>query len=176
MPDTTETKETPASPPVVTNIDKKEHFSREYVHELREENKNWRVKAQEAEKMLETTKSETATKLAESQKAIETTTKASQDRIIRAELKATAIAAGMVDLDFLKLADLSQVTLSEDGEVKGADEMIEALKKNKPHFFQENKTSSSTAKAPEKKPDGVKSAKDMTPEEYAKEKARVLRR
>ena len=165
---------TKSTPPA--NEGEKEQFSREYVKELREENKSWRVKAQEAEKLLETTKSETANKLAESQKAVETATKSSQDRIIRAELKATALAAGMVDLDFLKLADLSQVTLSDDGEVKGAEEMIEALKKSKPHFFTENKTSSSTAKTPEKKPDGAKSAKDMTPEEYAKERARVIRR
>lgn len=163
-----------ATPPAQSG--EKEQFSREYVKELREENKSWRVKAQEAEKLLETTKSETATKLADSQKAIENATKASQERIIRAELKATALAAGMVDLDFLKLADLSQVTLSDEGEVKGAEDMIEALKKSKPHFFTENKTSSSTAKPPEKKPEGAKSAKDMTPEEYAKERERIVRR
>lgn len=153
----------------------KEQFSREYVHELREENKSWRVKAQDLEKQMESTKSESASKLAESAKAVESAKKSADERILRAELKASAIKSGMIDLEFLKLVDMSEVSLSEDGEVKGAEELMESLKKNKPHFFQENKSSSSTHKTPEKKSDQPKSAKEMTAEEYAKEKARLTK-
>ncbi len=39
----------------------------------------------------------------------------SDTRLIRAEMKAEAIRAGMIDLDWLKLLDLSEVKLNERG-------------------------------------------------------------
>jgi hypothetical protein len=57
---------------------------------------------------------------------------------LAAELKAAAQRARMIDLDWLKLADTSKVTLEEGPygvTVKGADELMTALKKEKPYLF-----------------------------------------
>ena len=88
-------------------------------------------------------------------------------RVIRAELKTLATtAAGMIDLDGLKLADLSTVKINKDGEVEGAAEMMEALKKSKPYLFGTATTSTTTKPPPADKPK-LKLATEMTNEEYA---------
>ena len=88
-------------------------FSREYVTELRQENASQRVarqdaerRATEAENNLKKLDDESKVKITAAQTEAQT---AANDRIIRAELKAEAIKAGMVDLDGLKLADLSKI-------------------------------------------------------------------
>lgn len=98
-------------------------------------------------------------------------------RVIRAELKAAAIKAGMVDLDGLKLADLSTVKLNDAGEVEGADALMEAMKKAKPYLFKKTTSTSHTGRPPEKNVPTRKSAKDMTNDEWSAEKKRLgLRR
>lgn len=151
-----------------------ETFSREYVHELREENKSWRSKHAESETARKTL--EDAAKAAEKTtgdrvKEVQT---AADQRVIRAELKAAAIEAGMVDLDGLKLADLSTVKLNADGEVEGAKALMESLKKSKPYLFGEPSTSHS-GKPPGKGPEKPKSANDMTDEEYRAARAKMIR-
>lgn len=142
-----------------------EVFSREYVHELREENKSWRTKHQEeaaARKTAEDKAASAEKTTGDKVKEVQTT---ADQRVIRAELKAEALAAGMVDLDGLKLADLSKVKLNADtGEVEGASELMAALKKAKPYLFGEPSTSHS-GKPPKKDEDKPKHVKDMTPEE-----------
>lgn len=150
-----------------------ETFSREYVSELRSENATYRTKAKDA-----ATKSETAEATAKKAtddaavKITEANTKAN-DRIIRAELKAVAISHGMVDLDGLKLADLTKIKLDDDGEVVGAEDLMKALKESKPYLFKEGKSSSSTEVPPKKKDDSKKGARDMTPEEWKAEKKKL---
>lgn len=56
-------------------------------------------------------------------------------RLLQAELKSHAIQSGIVDLDGLRLADLSGLTLSEAGDVQGADEVIASLRQRKPYLF-----------------------------------------
>lgn len=152
-----------------------ETFTREYVTELREENKSWRHKHSESETARKT--AEDAAKNADtaSQGKIKEAQTAADQRVIRAELKAAAVEAGMVDLDVLKLVDLSKVKLNEAGEVEGAKELMDGLKKSKPHFFGPPSTSSSH-KAPPKDDQKAKKATDMTPEEYEKELAKLMRR
>ena len=155
-------------------VQQPETFSREYVHELREENKSWRQKHQEAD---------TARKSAEDAKAAaekerdakgkEAQTAADQ-RVIRAELKAAAIKAGMVDLDGLKLADLSKVKLNAEGEVEGAEDLMEAMKKSKPYLFASS--SSSTGKPPKKDDEKPKSATEMTDAEWKAARAAAAKR
>ena len=58
-----------------------------------------------------------------------------RERLIRAEMKAEAIRAGMVDLDGLKLADTSGLTVDEAGEVQGAAALMQSLRKAKPWLF-----------------------------------------
>ena len=59
-------------------------------------------------------------------------------------LKAVALKAGLIDPDALVFTDLTK----DDGTVKGADELVAALKEAKPHLF-------------------GKRASEMTPEEAA---------
>jgi hypothetical protein len=154
-------------------------FSREYVTELREEAKNYRLKADEAKRAAEeaaaaaakaTADAEAAkaAAAAEAAAAKAAAEQAANDRIIRAELKAEAIKAGMVDLDGLKLADLTAVKLDEQGNVTGAAEMLAALKESKPYLFTAAPVHSSQPTPPPPAPDKVpaKSAREMTRDEY----------
>jgi hypothetical protein len=153
-------------------------FSAEYVHELREENKTWRQKAQGHETAAQTAKREAdeaklaaEAKIAEAKEAadakIAEANSAAQQRIIHAELKAVAAKAGMVDLDGLKLLDLTAVTINDAGEVEGADALIEAAKKAKPYLFGAPPASTSNPQQPPPpKPPAAKNARDMTDEEF----------
>jgi hypothetical protein len=152
-------------------------FPREYVEELRNENKTWRGKMQSertareaaearitaaeaiAARAKEAAETEAGTKVKDAE------TKANE-RIIRAELKLAAKLAGMVDLDGLKLADLSTVKLKDDGTVEGADELMASLKEKKPYLFGTATTGSSNPTPPPKPDPGTpKHARDMTPAE-----------
>lgn len=144
-----------------------ETFSREYVTELRGENATYRTKAKEA-----TTKAELAEAAArraseEAESRIKEATTAANERIIRAELKAAAMKMGMVDLDGLKLADLTKVTLNEQGEVEGAETLMTEMRKAKPYLFGAAQRSSTPGAPPPAKAPLAKKATEMTAEEYA---------
>lgn len=158
---------------------KVETFGREYVEELRGENKTWRGKLVAERQQREATEKERddaiaaakAAKEAAEREVTEKTTAAEQranERVIRAELKVAAQKAGMIDLDGLKLADISKVTLEADGTVKGADELMTALKEAKPYLFgQVTKGTSSPNPPPTPGDNQPKLAKDMTEAERA---------
>lgn len=160
-------------------------FSAEYVKELREENKSWRLKAEALTKQIKDNEETLAAKIkaaedavANSTKEIEAkvaeATKAADEKILRAELKVAAKTAGLVDMDGLKLADLSTVKLKEDGTIEGADALFEGLKKSKPYLFGAP-NSSTPATPPSSTPPAAKSAREMTPEEYQKAKAEIIK-
>jgi hypothetical protein len=96
-------------------------------------------------------------------------------RLIQAELKAEALRAGIIDLDGLKLADLSGVTLTPEGEVVGGGAVIAALKRSKPWMFASASTSAA-AKPPAAQPPRQKLATEMTDEEYRVARAAILKR
>ena len=150
-------------------------FSYDYVKELREENKALRLKAQASEKLAEESKTgaEAAKKTAD--ESVKTATNTANERIIRAELKAAAITAGMIDLDGLKLADLSKVKLKDDGTVEGADTMLADLKTAKAYLFGTPNTSSQKDPTPPATPPVAKKAKDMTDPEYEAAKKDFLK-
>lgn len=150
-------------------------FSYDYVKELREENKGLRLKAQASDKLADELKTaaETAKKTAD--ETVKTTQDNANERIIRAELKAAAINAGMIDLDGLKLADLTKVTLKADGSVEGADTMLAELKTNKAYLFGTPNTSSQKDPAPPATPPEAKKATEMTDAEYAAAKKELLK-
>lgn len=141
-----------------------EVFSKDYVHELREENKAQRLKAQEHEAARQAAEAKAEQHKAEAETKITEANTAAEQRIIRAELKAAALKAGMHDLDGLKLADLSAIKLDEHGEVIGADDLLAKLKESKPYLFV---TASSSNPEPKPKPGEVvnKKATEMTAEE-----------
>lgn len=78
--------------------------------------------------------------------------KANRNRLMKAELKAHAQKAGVVDFDDLfavmtRADTLSKIEFSDDGEVMNAGQIIADLKDSKPHFFGGVSTSS-TAQVP----------------------------
>lgn len=136
----------------------------EYERQLRRESAKHRTEAKVAREELERVKAASQT----DGETIRAAAKSEADqRVIRAELKAAALKAGMVDLDGLKLLDLSSVKLLENGEIEGADALMVKAKEAKPFLFAQTTTTSSTTAPPEKKAPETKLAKDMTAEEYA---------
>jgi len=99
----------------------------------------------------------------------------SRERLIRAELKAEAIRAKMVDLDGLKLVDPSAVTVDEAGEVQGAAALIQSLRRTKPWLFTAA-SASSAATPPPAEPPRTRLATQMTTKEWLAARADLLRR
>jgi len=98
-----------------------------------------------------------------------------ENRLIRAELKAEAVRAGILDLDGLKLVDTSGVKLNETGDVEGAPQIIAQLRQAKPWLFG-SASSSSIAAPPPAQPPRQKRATDMTEAEWRAARADILRR
>jgi hypothetical protein len=147
-----------------------ETFSATYVKELRQESAGYRLRAQEAEKKA-VDAADAAKKAAEEATGkIEEASKSAQLRIIKAELKAFAVKAGIVDLDGLAFIDMTKVKLSDAGEIEGADEAIDALRKAKPYLF--TKTTASTTKVPEKTSTESKKVTELPEAEYRAERRR----
>lgn len=162
---------TPPAPPAPT----REQFSREYVSELREEAKTYRLKASEKDTALATAQARIAELEAGSAEALTKAEQAANDRVLRAELKAIAAKHGAVDVaDALKVLDISGVKLDENGNLTGADELFEAAKKAKPYLFGTTSTSS-TEKPP--KPGDTKPVDVRTADakDYEAQKAAYLK-
>jgi hypothetical protein len=98
-----------------------------------------------------------------------------QERLVRAELKAEAVRAGMVDLDGVKLIDTSKLKLDENGEVAGVQGILRELRRAKPWLFGSS-SSSSTAGVPPAQSPKAKLATEMSIEEWQKARAELLRR
>lgn len=95
-------------------------------------------------------------------------------RLVQSELKAAAIRAGMVDLDGIKLLDISQVTLTEGGEVADGAAVMAALRAAKPYLF--GVSSSSVAAVPRAEAPKVRAAMEMSVEEWRAARAILLHR
>ena len=97
-------------------------------------------------------------------------------RLIRAELKAEALRAGMVDLDGLKLLDTADLRLTEAGDVADAPALLARLKRAKPWLFGGAMSSSSAASPPRPEPPRTRHANDLSHEEWLAARAVLLRR
>lgn len=95
-------------------------------------------------------------------------------RLVFSELKAEAVRAGIVDVDGLKLLDLTNAHLDENNAVKGATEMIETLRVRKPWLFQAA-SSSPAMTAPPAQPPSQKLATEMTEAEYRAARTNLLK-
>jgi hypothetical protein len=95
-------------------------------------------------------------------------------RLILTGLKVEALRFGMVDLDGLKLLDLTSAKLNENGEVEGAAHLMTQLKKAKPWLFGAPSSSSATA-VPPVQPLRQKLATEMTDAEYRTARAALLK-
>jgi hypothetical protein len=98
----------------------------------------------------------------------------SEARLIRAEMRTEATRAGMVDLDCLQFVDLSNIRLTESGEVADAPQIIAQLKRSRPWMFTTS-SSSSLASTPAAQPPRQKHATEMTDAEYIAARAALLK-
>jgi hypothetical protein len=103
---------------------------------------------------------------------IEASTRA---RLIHAELKSEALRAGMIDLDGIKLADTSTVTIDAQGNVAGAAPLMASLRKAKPWLFN-GPNSSHPANPPPPLPTQARRATEMTYTEWQAARREMLRR
>ena len=143
-----------------------------YEKKLRSEARQHRQRAQEAERGRD----EGIRKArAEADEAIAAIRTAADQRVVRAELKAVAVRSGIVDLDGLRLLDLSGVKMDDAGEVQGAEPIIAELKSRKPWLFGAV-SSSSTAKPPSEQPAATKLVKNMSREEWKAARADLVKR
>jgi hypothetical protein len=97
-----------------------------------------------------------------------------QSRLIAANLRTEAVRAGMIDLDGLKLVDLTGVRLDDNDKVLGGRGIMADLRRNKPWLFGAASTSSA-AVAPASQPVRQKTAMDMTDDEYAAARTAVTK-
>ncbi|PXX42223.1 phage scaffolding protein [Aquitalea magnusonii] len=158
-------------------------FSAEYVRELRAENKGLRLKNTELQGKVDGFEQATAEAVKKAideaapkirEAALAEASAEADKRVLQAELKSVAVKSGLLDLDQLKLLDLSAVKFA-DGKIEGAEALFAGLKESKPYLFGEQSSTSSTETAPKPKPAEAKQAKDMTTEEYAAAKAALLK-
>jgi hypothetical protein len=108
--------------------------------------------------------------------ALAETQKQAAERLLRAELKAEAIQAGMIDLDGIKLINLSDVAVSETGEVVDAGAVLAKLKHAKPWLFGQGRSSSVAAHAPKPEPPRARHANELSHEEWLLARAALLKR
>jgi len=166
----------PVAAPVVASVaaPEKTSFSLEYVQELRAESAKYRTTAKESKDAADAAAAKALEAEAAASARVATADAKANERIIRAELKAEAVKAGMVDLDGLKLADLSAVKLDDKGEVVGADALMAALKESKPYLFGTPQSTTQTETKPPKKEDPKPfNAKTATPDELHAEAKRL---
>jgi hypothetical protein len=97
-----------------------------------------------------------------------------QSRLVLANLRTEAVRSGMIDLDGLKLIDLSAIRLGTDDRIVGARKLMDDLRRNKPWLVGVT-SSSSAAIAPISQPDRQKTALEMTDEEYAAARTAVTK-
>ena len=101
---------------------------------------------------------------------------AAQARVVTAELKVAAVAAGAKDAaDILALIPRDKVVLDKDGEPTNHAELVAEIKAAKPYLFGAA-SSGSNAPVPKPNKNGEKSVKEMTDEEYKAAKAAALKR
>jgi len=122
----------------------------------------------ESKTALESKDAEIVTKLAESSTA-------AKEQVKAARLEALALREGLVDLDGLKLLDLSKITQKEDGTFEGVEEVFKAAREAKPYLFGEKVTTTTGTKpAPKPGDPAPVDARKLTKEEYQKEKDALL--
>jgi hypothetical protein len=122
------------------------------------DNEKWQARAELAEAALDRLRAESAAKL------------------IRAELKAEAVKAGMIDLDGLKLLDASEMHLNDADELADAGGILTRMKRAKPWLFGAGVSSSAAANPPRPEPPRTRHANELSHEEWLQARAALVRR
>jgi hypothetical protein len=95
-------------------------------------------------------------------------------RLIAANLRTEAVRAGMIDLDGLKLIDLSKIRLDDNDMITEGRKIMTDLRRAKPWLFGAPSTSSA-AVPPVSRTIQAKTAMNMTDEEYSAARIAVTR-
>jgi hypothetical protein len=98
------------------------------------------------------------------------------EKLVRAALKAEAIRAGMVDLDGLKLLDLDQIAVDQNGDIVEISAIFGKLKRAKPWLFGGGASSSAAAHAPRPEPPRPRQASELSHEEWLAARAALMKR
>ncbi len=97
-------------------------------------------------------------------------------RLVQAELRTEAVRAGMVDLDGVRLVDVSGLVLGADG-IEGGAALMARMREAKPWLFgRAGASSSSAGRAPVAVAVKAKTAMEMSEEEWRAARAELLRR
>jgi hypothetical protein len=99
----------------------------------------------------------------------------SDSRLVQAQLKTEAIRAGIIDLDILKLLDVTDLKLNSDGTVPEAAAALTRLKRDKPWGFSKPSTSN-PAVPPTAEPPNARTAMEMTHKEWRHAREQLIRR
>jgi hypothetical protein len=148
--------------------------------ETLERDVKWRAKYSAKAEEAENLKKQAEAEKNDLQAKIDNTVKQSQamqKRVIEAELKAQAVTAGLQDLDFLKMIDVSTLKISEDGGIEGLEKAISDFKASKPALFAAEKKSSSSKneKLPnDNEKENAFDAFKVTDEEYRAKKSEMF--
>jgi hypothetical protein len=126
--------------------------------ESREPAENWQARAETAEAALAAAQAQ------------------AREKLIRAELKAEALRAGMIDLDGLKLLDLTQIAVDENGDVVESSAIFARLKRTKPWLFGGAASSSAAVHAPKPEPPRPRQASELSHEEWLAARAALIKR
>lgn len=172
-----------------TNLDESQ---KKYLRRVMSENKNRREKLKEVESKL----TEKEKKEAEDQRKKDEETgnwkkiadeteaklKAKDERIKRAEVRAAAVKAGIIDPSDIDLLPLDGVEISDAGDVSGVDKFVSKWKKDKPHMFGAEKkgdedpegTTTPAAAPPANGQQTTKDALKMTDKEFKEELDKIM--
>ena len=82
----------------------------------------------------------------------------------------------MVDLDGLKLLDLAEIRLGQNGDVVDGGAILAKLKRAKPWLFAAPSSSSAAANPPRPEPPRTRHANELSREEWLVARAALLRR
>lgn len=97
-------------------------------------------------------------------------------RLVQAELRTEAVRAGMVDLDGVRLVDVSGLVLGADG-IEGGAALMARMREAKPWLFgRAGANSSSGGRPPAVVAVKAKTAMEMSEEEWRAARAELLRR
>lgn len=112
---------------------------------------------------------------ADLEQQVQTLAAQARSNLVLSELKAEALRAGMIDLDGLKLLDMTAISVSDHGDVSGCASLIDRFRRDKPWLFPPA-SSATSAMPPPSQPPRTKQATEMTAEEYRAARAAILRR
>lgn len=100
----------------------------------------WRQRAGENQKIAEESKRVAEQKADSALKLIQKTQELSDKRIVEAEIRLISSELGLKKKEYIRLADMSNVKIEDDGTVFGVRESLSALKQADPDLFSYTKT------------------------------------